>query len=549
MSAEKRTIRIESILGGHAPMTHFAAPDQFRSSLAINPSLPITDSRTDSFGIASSGLLRPVASKAYTGYSGSRVNWLRGARGTTTIFVYDNVSSAYTITPNGTAATALSDAGTLSGGEGNGLAYYDNYIYFATATNITRYGPLDGVPGFVPSYWTGTLGKTALTNTAYPTLRLQSGFLLKMPNHVMHRHSDGRLYIADVVDNKGTIHFIQTTKTTVEGDTDNGSTYNKVQVGYGLVPTCLESYGSDLAIALYERSGASSGAGHTSARDTTTRAKIAFWDTTATNVNKITWVEFPDQIITAMKNLNGILYVFSSSIETGSGFRVSRFVGGYSFEEVYSSGVGNPPFPSGVDGTSKRLIFGSKTVIPENRGCVYSLGLENNVSSGLYNVASATGGSSTAVIAVMLPGGEHLDADMGFDTPIYAWDESGGTKGIDYTNNVTDYNDTVQEWWSQMYRIGQPFKITKIRIPLAQAVAANMTVTPKIYTDEGYTVYTLTEINNTNDSGLYNIVRRSDSAGKPILGQHNFWLELRWTGSALCVVGLPITIEYELIED
>lgn len=109
-----------------------------------------------------------------------------------------------------------------------------------------------------------------------------------------------------------------------------------------------------------------------------------------------------------------------------------------------------------------------------------------------------------------------------------------------------DYSIFPQFFNSQVYKIGQPFKITKIRIVLTQAIAANMIITPTIYTDDGGgTSYTLTTINNTNYSGKKNIVIKPDG----LTGEHNFWLELKWSGSELCVVGLPITIEYELLDD
>ena len=214
------TIRIESILGGHAPTTHFAAPDQFRASLGIDPAQPIddADSTTSTVG---SGLIRPAASQKFSGTTiTSAPLWIIANPKNALTYVYDAAGSAYSIDATITTVSALNDAGTLSSALGGGCEYYDNYIYFATNTDITRYGPLNGSAGFVINYWTSTLAKTALVNTTYPSTFKNS---LRLPNHVLHRHSDGRLYIADVVGNQGTIHYIATTKTAVEGDTDNNS--------------------------------------------------------------------------------------------------------------------------------------------------------------------------------------------------------------------------------------------------------------------------------------------------------------------------------------
>jgi len=41
-------------------------------------------------------------------------------------------------------------------------------------------------------------------------------------------------------------------------------------------------------------------------------ALIAFWDGESLDINSMIWVEFPDSLITALKNVNGVLYIFSS---------------------------------------------------------------------------------------------------------------------------------------------------------------------------------------------------------------------------------------------
>ncbi len=43
MPHERRTIRIDSIWGGHSPSTHFGADNQYMSSIGIDPSLPFSD--------------------------------------------------------------------------------------------------------------------------------------------------------------------------------------------------------------------------------------------------------------------------------------------------------------------------------------------------------------------------------------------------------------------------------------------------------------------------------------------------------------------------
>lgn len=532
-------IKIESALGGMTPSTHFGSAGQFRAFLGIDPAQPIDDNDTVYSTIAS-GLLRPVASEKFSGTTiTSAPLFIRTNPKDSSVYVLDAANSAYTVNATLTTVTALSDAGHLSSGRGNGMDYYDNYMYFFKNTDVARYGPLDGAPSFNGTYWTGTLGKTALTDTTYPTSFLNK---IQLPNRPHCRHSDGRLYFGDVVSNQGTLHFIGTTKTTVEGDTNNGSTYNILQFGYGLWPTAITSYGTDLVTALFEGSS-------TGLRQKT--AKVAFWDTSASSFDKIIWDnDFPDQIITAMKNINGVLYVASGNYQT-RGFRVSQYLGGYSSQEIFYSETGEPPLPGAFDGVLNRILMGSHTNVPESDGCVYSVGLQKKrLSSGLFNVMRSTGGtSSTSVTAVCF-----ADAvEMGFYTPIIGWTQAGdGSTGVSHglDKQGTSYSAAPSLAWSQLFRLGEDFKIKKISIPLEQAVAANMILTPKVYTDGGAgPTYTLQTINNTNYSGERRVTLRSDSASKDIIGRSNFWLELKWTGSALLTVGLPIIIDGETYED
>jgi hypothetical protein len=528
-------IKIDSILGGHSPTSHFAGASQFRASLGIDPAQPIDDSDT-AYSTIASGLLRPAASEKFSSSTiAAAPLWIKANPKNSNIYVYDAKGSMYSVDHTLATVTALSDGGTPGLSLGNGFEYYDNYMYGATNTDIMRYGPLNGSPEFIGSYWITTLHTTGLVNTTYPTTFKNN---IQIPNHPLHRHSDGILYIGDVVDGQGTIHALQTVKTTVEGDTwsESGTTWAKLYFGYGLHPTSIESYGSDLAVALIE---------NISIGLRQTPAKIAFWDTTSGSFNKIVWVEFPDSLITAMKNVNGVLYVVSGNYKT-RGFRITRFIGGYSFEEVYYSETGEPCLQGAIDAVLNRCIFGSHTNIPEAAGCVYATGLQkNSLSTGVFNVMRATGGDSSTCVTSL----GFVDATgMGFYTPVIGWTRAGDgstgmTHGLD--KQGTSYSTAPSMFWGQTIRIGQRFKITKIRLPLAQAIGTNMTLTPTIYFDDGTTSMALTTIDNTSYPGVKDIVLRPQGA----TGGHNFWLELKWTGSALCTVGMPILIDGETIDD
>lgn len=544
--AKTYQIKIESILGGQSPLTHYSKPDQFRSSIGIDPTEPVY-SDTDSF--TTSGLLVPIHYYDVTKSLNNAPMWIKNAGQTAATYVYDAGGSVYTLSSAFSYQGGLSDGDSMTNSSGNGMAYYDNYMYFAKDTDIARYGPLNGIgpdPSFDGTYWTNTLSKTALVNTSYPYPN-SSTLAGRLPNHVLHRHVDGRLYIADVVDNQGTIHYISTTKTTLEGDTDNGSTYNALQFGYGLWPTAIESYGDYLVIALYENN--SSGVYGVKAPP----AKLAFWDTTSDNFNLITNTEFPDGLITGLRNINGTLYIVSTD-SYSRGFRVCRYVGGTTFKDVGLFEQGLSPYQGALDGNSERLLFGSATMfgnstISPGQGCAYSLGLrKSGISDGWFVVGSTTTTNASVVSSLLL--NERYVANGG--NPMLGW-TTASTHGL--SRVASSGNNSVSIWQSREFNIGRPFKITKIRIPLAQSLVDtvygdSITIVPKIYTDKGNgETYTLQTISSAIETGQFNVVRRADSSGATIVGQNNFWLELQWTGVAHCVVSLPIVIEYELIDD
>lgn len=544
------TIRIDSILGGQSPTTHFAAKDQFQASLGIDPSLPIYD-LTDGSYKRPTGLLKPTG--VYDVSSTTVTNapmWMIANPKDKYIYVYGATGSIYTLDTLATTVAGLGDLNDVGGGaKGNGAAYYDNYVYFACETTIARYGPLNGTPSFTDDYWVTTLSKSAMTTTSYG----QNG-ILPFPNHPMHRHSDGKLYIADVQNNQGVLHVISTRKTSVEGDTDDGSTASRLVFGYGLYPGVIESYDSRLVIAINEVNAVGGGYGGP-------RAKLAFWDTTSTNFNSITWVEFPDRFISAMKNIDGILYILSG---TGSnkGIRITQYVGGSSFRDIERIPDGFAPFAGGVDGDSTRLLIGSSCVLPEKAACVYSLGLDAGLSKGLFNIGRAPGNaphSTETVTAVTLN-----PYSTNFNAPIIAWNNGGSTgssnNGIsmfgETYNSVSDNNNV---WWSQRYKIGQPFDITRVRIPLYRQIHdSNVNISVAIFYDDGLTQQSLPNINSTNFPGstfetgngkVANIKVDNGLSSGGIRGQNNFWLELRWEGTSEQTISLPILIDFDIVPD
>lgn len=531
MANKTQQIRIESILGGHSKLEWFSNPDQFRTGIGIDPSLAMpTISSSARPGL---GLLQPVCGY-WLGTTASRPLWIVPNPKNSNVYVYDSGGSVYT--EWGVGVGDLNDGCSSSG---NGASYYDNYLYCARDTTVARYGPLNGTPAWTDDYWVTTLSKTALSNTTtYP----EDSFVgAKYPNHFLLRHSDGRLYIADVVDNQCTIHYIQTKKTTVEGDTDDGSRYDALRLGRGVYPTALASWNDFIVIAGYENEGNS--------YYRTTTAKLYLWDGVSEKPSQQLFSEFPDQMITAMKNINGVLYLTSGNNRVG-GFRLSRYIGGSSIEEVAYIEQGQAPMPGAIDGTANRVLVGSFTAFPYLASCIYSYGLQNSsIGQGLFIPVRGNEpvADSFSVTSLAITNGL-----ISKSTPMFGLACSNPLNNSYIQNSDgSDFSTSNAYWQSQIYKIGGKFKITKVAIPIADYEGSGGSIVVTIYCDQkansAGATHALGTINETTYPGTKKerVVFRPTNA----VGSHSFYLELKWDGTEGWIVGLPIEIEYEIIDD
>jgi hypothetical protein len=511
------TIIIDNLFGGISQLANFAPKGSYDSGIAIDLDMPITD-----VAGKPSGFIRPTAMEKFTGSTvTSAVKWIITNPKDTTIRAYGTNGLIHSIS---SSLSMNADIGTPTNGAGNGAAYYDNYNYYATPTDISREGPLNGTPALTNNYWNTTLGKAVLTNTTYPSI---NG--VEMPNHVMHRHTDNKLYICDVLSNtapntnKGALHYITSSKTTVEGDTNASSSYNALDLGYGYYPTTIGSLGTDLVTAGIE------GVSTTVAQS---RSFLTFWDTTSVSFSKIIQKEFPDPLITAVQNVNGTLFVFSGSA-TG-GCRLTAFAGGYTGQPIFYDPTMLPPLQGAVDSDGDRLVWGTTITYPEAAAVVMGYGSRyGTMGKAVHCILKSTSAGATQIVSAV----KHV-IQGGFRQPIVAWADAS-SQGIDKLS--TTYGTSV--FRSEVFRVGSKFNINEIRIPLAQTLGANMTITPKII-ENGSTVATLPVINNTNYPSKKVILQRPST-----LCENSFQLELRFTGTALCTVALPIRIEIEPRQD
>lgn len=519
-----KKFKVTNIFGGISPSFYFGPEGSFLNSLAIDPDTAGYSSRT-------SGGIVPTS---YGKFSGTEITgyplWAITQPKSENSYVYTTAGRVHSFDSNlAMRATegAVNFPISLSNASGNGAVYYNNYIYFFKQTNVDRYGPMNGTPALTADVWTGaTLGtQTALANTTYPTMQATT-----LPNHVAHNHGDDSVYFADVVNGAGVLHRIKTKKVTVEGDTNDNSAYNVIDFPVGMMPTCIESYGTDLVIGCIQGSGSTINQG---------KAALYFWDTFDDSFYNE--VPLPDARVTAIKNINGILYIWSGNGNVGC--RLSRYIGGDSLEQVAFVEFALPPNQGAVESYGERVIWGTRTYLPSVEGAVMSFGSKNSkIPQALHDIAvcssGAVGGFVTALKVAQQASGVTPRYVLGWgDGTNYGLDKLGAT---DATRNI---------FQSNVFLTGGRFSIKKIKIPLEQAVGASSEMVVLVSVDGGTTSHTLPTINNTNYGGKKNIIFREPDL-KSVIGDNNFYIDIRWaTGSTKHVVLFPIEIEVDIYED
>lgn len=526
--ADIQRVTVDSVFGGIATTQYNAAAGQYLNAVAIDPDFPATDGAGD-FRV--SGALRPTA---YTSFDGANVSdnpyWITTNPKDALVYTYMRDGKFVSYSSALGSETLVATASTSSG---NGMAYYNNYIYVFRNTDVDRYGPLNNSPAYATGVWTGaTLGSlTALTNTTYPSHRGAAGTL---PNHPAHVHGDGALYFGDFAVGQGLIHRIKTTKVTDEGDTDNGSGYNVLDLPFGYMPTAIASYGTDLVIAAVQTTNGTLVQGS---------AALFFWDTFADSFYR--QVDLPDTLVTALQISNGILYIWSGSIKD-KGYRLSAYAGSQQIQSIYLSPSGSPPLAGAVTAHGDRIFWGTTqmtqtTGSPSYYSTVMAFKSQDpRLPNGVHSVAQASN-STTSTDGLITALAVAEQAAFGKTQFVIGWRDAAAY-GLD--KRTTTYGNAI--WRSPMINVGRKFRIANIRFALSAAVAANMTITPTVYTDDFSSSSTqgLDVINNTNFANSERHIEYRPN----INGDHNFVLEFVWSGTVLNSVILPITIDVEILE-
>jgi hypothetical protein len=511
----RQSLQIQTgILGGISATQYAGADSSYNFGLGIDPDFPIAQG-----GVRTSGQIVPVAYKKFssTNISGYPLFIITNPKGTT-IYVYASDGKFVSYSSSLASETLV---GTPTSGAGNGAAYYNNYIYLSTPTNIARYGPLDGVPALTNTVWTAaTLGsQSALINTTYPSLRGAS-----MPNHPLFAHQNNVLYAGDIINGKGVIHKIKTKKVTSEGDTNDGTAASALTLPFGYKPTCFSNWGNDLVIGAIQTTNVTVSQG---------KAALFFWDTVSSSFYR--QVKLDDPLVTAMWNQNGNLFVWTGSAQ--GGVRLSLYTGGNGVSEKVFLDEGYPPLQGAVCGFGSRVVWGGFTTYPTATASLFAYGSKRqDIQPALHNIAvtSSTGANQT-VTAVA----DSIQHNYNAPPWIIGWGDDSA-KGIDKLETGTSTTFT-SVFRSAVTELPGPANIIGFKVPLGAAVAANMTITPKLYYDDASASKTLKTINATN-------FPNSDRWAYIPVDQRvrtDFLLELAFTGTVPLPVKLPITAIYE----
>lgn len=514
-------LEINSIFAGQSPSQYYGADGAYNSSIAIDPDYPIPS------GVKASGFCVPIGASVIS--TPTNVN-----DEVIAIITTPKNSNIYAVTVSGKLISYSSSLGsetvigTVTGSQAHGALYYNNYIYIlgtgASGTDVSRYGPLTSSPALTNGVWTGaTLGSlTALTNTTYPTLRNVS-----IPNHWGFVHFDS-VYFFDFKNGIGMVHKIKTTKTTQEGDTNDGSAYNVLDLPLGWYPVAGCSFGTDIAVIAIQTTDTTINQG---------RAAMFLWNTTDSSFYKQSFL--PDPIATAIINDNGTLKIWCGNAVSGT--RLVYYAGGDSFPDLAFDEEGTPPIAGAVEINGGRVMWGSWTTYPATTASVKAYGSKNSrLPKGVHNIFRTTSAGSTPTVTAI-----KLAQQTDNKTPqiLVAWSD-GSSQGIDKYSATATLNTSIR--W--MFNIGKPFQIKEIRIPLGGAVAANTTITTNIYIDDASSTVTPTVINNTNYPSNRKIIYKQEEL-KSAVGADNFILEIANTGTNPLPTALPINIQVEVFPD
>lgn len=433
---------IKTIIPGRASSPNVFKEGQFLDSVAIDPDMPEDDS---SYG--NSGVIRPTQTSKISGTEVTGVPlWMVRDTENLYCYVYANDGKIHVVTFSLIMGAPFNSGVALTNAHGNGFAYSKGVLLIAKDSEYSHFDI--GAGSLTQNWWTTTVGLTAPQNKTYPSI---NG--VAIPNHMLHRHLGAaeEVYACNVLStNLGSIDRIRLSAS----GADDGSEENVLDFPIYWWPVTMESYDSQLLIALIECSG-------TTARPLP--AKIAIWDTSSDSYSDASW-NFDDPIITAMKRLaDGTILVWSSP--RGGGCRISIMYGVGSFKQLAFLPDAYPPLQGAVDKMFDRVIFGTGISDFDDAGVVYSIGSSNpdiGSNMGVQCILKATAGSTSPMVTAL----KYHEFSPNKIQPIIGWKDGSPDYGIDKPTTT-----------------------------------ANTSLVVKFFSDVETSGITIGTVNNTNNSG------------------------------------------------
>ena len=521
MASKIQTITIDSILGGFAPTFQMSGADQYLDAIGIDPEAIGTFG-----GVTGKSLGAVMPTFPYSLLSTSTLGeapmWVAGSASTQGVFVYGSGGTLHAIS----SADAPVDGGLVkpTNGAGNGMVAYNDYIYLSTTTDVYRYGRLSQTAPTLASWWVTGLSNSALVNGYSPSTRN-----ITYPNHVLHFHNDGRIYVADydatATDSPhgGLIHWF---KTATDG-TGGTSAFAALVLPPGFVPMALESYGTDLAI-LCTPELASGGDRRTG------NAALFLWDTISNTYYR--HVPIKETVATAMKVKNGEIYILAGNVDTD--VKLIKYLGGDSFQTLVSVNEGAPPPAGAMEVFGDMVCWGGHVTAPTAAAGLFSYGTRSGQLKAALNMPVRINNTSSTLPIV--------SCVKSVERKPYPWigwrTDTTASYGLD---SLTNAGTQASRWRTKVYNIGKKFRIRRIRIPLLGPVSSGDSITGTIYTDSETASTALKTINTTN---FPNSPTLCDFNSVNVQGYSNFYIAFNFAGTNQQGFALPITIDIEIDE-
>jgi hypothetical protein len=528
----KKVFRQNSLVGGINPATFYQLENGYTAGLGIDPDIPtIGNAFVTSEAINASN---------YSKFSGTEIAsnpmWIVTNPKTDNAYVYTTGGKIHSFNLQTAIPTMRATEGILNfplsvtNGNGNGFCYYNNYIYgvqygatgdlnSTAKADLFRYGPLDGTPALTLNVFTGTtLGsQPALTNVAYPT-----SYGPALPNHVCYVHKDA-MYVCDYVGGQGVLHRVATKANgTNEGELNDGTASNVIDLPYGYKPTCIASWGIDLVIGAVQTKGNDVNGG---------RAAVFFWEIGSDSFYRM--VQLPDVFVTALAQYNGTLYAFSGSSSFGA--RISKYSDGETFRDVTYVEQSFAPLAGGVEFYGGRIYWGGFTAYPTGAAAVFSYGSKHpKIPKALHCPirASVTTGSNPVVLCL-----KQFQQSSGLTPRLITGWGAGSVFGLDRQGgNISP----AAIFLTETFNVGSKFDVVKVKLELDSAVSATTEIQPTIIIDN-VDEYPLTLINGTNFLGKKTIYYKAPFTTK-MTGRRNVALKLSLSGQDYNSVVFPIEI-------